>query len=337
MTQSPSRRLALLAVFVLALTFGLGFATLSAVLGGLAWPLELFANFHPQWAALSLVLLVAALLLRHRPLIIVNAVLLAANVVPIAPHVMSYVRDPVPVESSGRSLRLLSLNMHLDATDDAKFQTLVAAEKPDVILLTEAPPDLDQRMTPLAELYPHRVPLRDKAMHEVALYSRWPIAGIETNRSAHPLMPVAAIDLCPPSGERGACLRVVTLHAGRPFGADAAIRERQLNIAARLATSRLGPAVIIGDLNLTPWSPTFARLIDSAHLQDTSRLRGLRPTWRSAALPPGVAELFALSIDQALVSEDIAPRANRVGPDVGSDHRPIIVDLQLPDLAAPRF
>jgi endonuclease/exonuclease/phosphatase (EEP) superfamily protein YafD len=337
MTNSPSRRLALLTVFVLALTLGLGFATLSAVLGGLAWPLELFANFHPQWAALSLVLLLAALLLRHRPLIVVNAVLLAANIVPLAPHLMSYVRDPAPVEATGPTLRLLSLNMHVLATDDGKFQALVAAEQPDVILLTEAPFDLEQRMAPLAALYPYRIPPRDKLMHEVAVYSRWPIAGIETNRSAHPALPVSAIDLCPPSGARGACLRVVTLHAMTPFGAGAAIRERQFNIAARLATMQLGPAVIIGDMNLTPWSPTFARLIDSAHLRDTSRLRGLQPTWQSSRLPAGIAPLFALSIDQALVSEDIAPRANRIGPDVGSDHRPMIVDLQLPNLAAPRL
>lgn len=337
MQSSSSPRLALLAVFVLALTLGLGFATLCAVLGGFAWPLELFANFRPQLAALAVVLLLFALLLRHGPLIVVIAVLLAANVLPLWPHLMSYVRAPAAVEANGRTIRLLSLNMHMGSTDDATFQTLVAAEQPDVILLTEAPSDLDRRMAPLAEMYPHRVPMRDKLMHEVALYSRWPIVGIETNRSAHPALPVAAIDLCPPNGERGACLRIVTLHAMAPFGSGAAIRDRQLNIAARLATAQPGPAVIIGDLNLTPWSPTFARLADASRLRDSSPLRGLQPTWRPAGLPAGLAPLFALSIDQALVSADIAARANRVGPDVGSDHRPIIVDLQLPDLAVPRF
>ncbi len=337
MRKPAAPRLAFVTVLSLALTLGLGFATLCAVLGGLAWTLELFANFHPQLAALAAMALVAALLLRHRPLIVVNAVLLAANLVPIFPHLMSHLREPAAIEASGVSLRLFSLNMHGSDTDPDKFLALIAAEKPDVIVLTEVAGDIEQRMASLEGAYPHRVAPRNKGLHEMALYSRWPIAAIETNRSAHPEMPVLNADLCPPAGERGACLRLVALHARAPFARGAAIRDRQLALAARLSAMRPGPAAIVGDLNLTPWSPTFARLIDSARLRDTSRLRGLRPTWQTANLPAGIAALFALSIDHALVSQDIAPRASRVGPDLGSDHRPIIVDVQLPELAKPSF
>jgi len=334
MSKQASPRLALVAVLVLALTLGLGFATLCAVLGGFAWPVELFAHFRPQLAALATGALIFALLLRHVPLIVVNVVLLAANAVPLAPHLMIYLREPAAV-AAGPTLRLLSLNMHGSDSDPAKFLALVAAEKPDVILLTEVAGDIDQRMATLNDAYPHRIPTRNKGLHEVALYSRWPIAGIETNRSAHAEMPVVSADLCPPAGTRGACLRVVALHAMAPFGRGAARRDRQLDLAARAAAAQPGAAVIIGDLNLTPWSPTFTRLIDVARLRDTSRLRGLQPTWQPTGLPAGLASLFALSIDHALVSEDIVAQANRVGPDMGSDHRPIIVDLQLPDLAPP--
>jgi len=336
MSQQASPRLALLTVFVLAATLGLGFATLSAVLGGFAWPLELFANFRPQLAVLAVAALIFAVALRHKPMIVVNVVLLAANVLPLWPHLMIYLREPAAVAAAGPSLRLLSFNMHGSDTDPAKFLALIAAEKPDVILLTEVAGDIEQRMATLTDSYPHRIPARSKGLHDVALYSRWPIAAIETNRSAHPDMPVLSADLCPPNGTRGACLRVVTLHAKAPFGGGAALRTRQLDLAARAAMAQLGPSIIIGDLNLTPWSPTFARLIDVTGLQDSSRLRGLQPTWQSAHLPTGLAPLFALSIDHALISADIAPRANRVGPDIGSDHLPIIVDLQLPDLAVPR-
>jgi len=66
-------------------------------------------------------------------------------------------------------------------------------------------------------------------------------------------------------------------------------------------------------------------------------LRGLQPIWRSKSLVSGLAGFLSLPIDHALVSADVAPRANRLGPDIGSDHRPLIVDLQLPDLAQPSF
>lgn len=334
MKMPASPRLALITACALALTIFLGFAALCAALGGFAWPLELFAHFRPQFAALTAIVLLLSLLLRHGPLILVNVVLLAANAVPLAPHLMVYLREPAPAAAAGPSLRLLSFNMHGSDTDPEKFLALIAAERPDVILLTEVAGDIEQRMATLAGAYPHRIPTRNKGLHEVALYSRWPIAAIETNSSARADMPVVRVDLCPPPDRRGACLRLVALHAMAPFGGGAALRDRQLDLAAR-AAAQPGAAVIIGDLNLTPWSPTFARLIDVGRLQDSSRRRGLEPTWQPASLPAGLAALFALSIDHALVSADVVVDASRVGPAIGSDHRPIIVDLRLPDLALP--
>jgi len=337
MRQPASPRLAFVTALVLALTLGLGFATLCAVLGGLAWTLELFSHFRVQLAALALIALIAGLALRHRALILVNVVLLAVNLLAIYPHLMSYIRTPTTIEATGRAIRLLSFNMHGLATDNDKFQALVAAERPDVIILTEIPSDIDLRMSPLQAAYPHRLLTGRASFHEIGLYSRWPIAALETNRSAGVGLPVVSADLCPPASERGACLRVIALHATAPFGAAAALRNRQLDIAARQSASHFGPSVIIGDLNLTPWAPTFTDLLRRAKLTDTSRLRGLEPSWRSGALSGGLGDVLALPIDHALVSDGVAPRANRLGPDLGSDHRPLIVDLQLPDLAQPSF
>lgn len=337
MSKAPSRRLAFVTVLVLALTLGLGFATLAAVLGAFAWPLDLFSHFRPQWAVLSLVALIASLLLRHLPLIAVNVVLLAANVVPLAPHLMSYVREPATAEAKGRTIRIVSYNMRGLATDDAKFQAFIAAEKPDVILLTEIPSDINLRTAPLEAAYPHKLMTHRESYHEIGILSRWPIAALETNRSAGINMPVVAADLCPPSGERGACLRLVALHGMVPFAGGDAVQTQQFDIAGRMAGSHLGPVAVIGDFNAAPWSTRFNGLKRRANLADASRARGLTPTWRPAQLNESVAPLFALAIDNALTSQDIAVRASRVGPDLGSDHWPIVLDLQLPELAAPRF
>lgn len=344
--KRSSPRLALLILLVLAFTLGLGFATLCAVLGGLAWPLELFSHYRPQLAGMALVVLILSLLLRHGPLILVNVVLLAANLVPIFPHLMSYLREPATVEAGGRSLRLLSLNMRADATNRERFAALIREENPDVILLTEMPPSIGSRMAPFEEIYPHRLLGRSgpEFFHEIGIFSRWPIASIQTTRVSQYRLPVIAADICPPSGERGACLHLITLHTLSPFGEGAAVRDQQLDVAARAAATQIGPTLMIGDLNITPWSPTFTRLIDSTRLKDSSRLRGVTPTWaprswseRVRGFTEALAPLAGLPIDHALASEDIALRASRVGPPVGSDHWPIIVDLQLPDLAAPRF
>jgi endonuclease/exonuclease/phosphatase (EEP) superfamily protein YafD len=333
--RTANGTMAFVTAVVLALTLGLGFATLCAVLGGLAWTLELFSHFRIQWAALALLTLLVSLALRHGPLIVVNAVLLTVNVAALVPHLMSYVRPPATAEATGRAVRIFSLNMHGSDTDPQKFLALLSSESPDIVVLTEIPGDIEQRTAALRETYPHRIAARSQALHDIMLLSRWPIAAVETNRSAGPNFPIVAADLCPSSGERGACLRVVTLHADAPFGTRAATQSRQLDVAARLAGSHLGASAVVGDLNAAPWSPAFARLKERANLADASRWRGLTATWQPMGLGGSIAALIALPIDHVLASQDIAVRASRVGPDIGSDHRPIIVDLQLPDLAHP--
>ncbi|MFN4283594.1 MAG: endonuclease/exonuclease/phosphatase family protein [Alphaproteobacteria bacterium] len=334
------------ATLVIALTLWLGFASLCAALGDFGWPLELFAHFRPQWAALALVALLASLALRHGPLILVNVVLLAANVVPLFPHLMSYVRAPATAEATGRSLRVLSLNLHANGTQLDHFGALLDKESPDVVVLTEMHETFGNRMGPLLESYPYKLVGRGGPgrFHEINIYSRWPLGSVQTTRVSALQLPVISVGLCPPSGERGACLQVVALHGMAPFGEGAKLRAQQLDAAARAVAGHLGPALMIGDLNMTPWSPTFRKLLDSTRLKDASVARGIAPTWaprswseRVRGFTEDVAPFLGLSIDHALVTPDIAVRDSRIGPMVGSDHWPIIVDLQLPDLAQPRF
>lgn len=80
----------------------------------------------------------------------------------------------------------------------------------------------------------------------------------------------------------------------------------------------------MGDFNMTPWSPKFRQLVADSHLRDTVRGFGLQPTW------PAGAPQFWIPIDHVLVSPDILVVDRRVGPDLGSDHYPVIVDIQLP-------
>jgi len=339
-------RAAFVTALVIALTIGLGFAALCAALGSFVWPLELFAHFRPQMAAVALVALLASLALRHGPLILVNIVLFAANVVPIFPHLMSYIREPTTAEATGLSLRVLSLNLHANGTQIDHFGALLDKERPDVVVLTEMHETFDRRMAPLLESYPYKLVGRSGPgyFHEINIYSRWPFASVQTTRVSALQLPVISVGLCPPSGERGVCLQVVALHAMAPFGDGAKIRDQQLDAAARAAAGQLGPVLVIGDMNMTPWSPTFRRLLDSTRLKDASLRRGIAPTWaprswseRVRAFTQDIAPLVGLPIDHALVSGDIAVRDSRIGAAVGSDHWPIIVDLQLPDLAQPRF
>jgi len=93
--------------------------------------------------------------------------------------------------------------------------------------------------------------------------------------------------------------------------------------AARGAEATGGRAVVAGDLNATPWSPIFHRVLDLGRLRDSREGFGLHRTW-----PSGIHALLRIPIDHVLVGEGVTVLRREVGPHIGSDHRPVIVDLR---------
>ena len=84
------------------------------------------------------------------------------------------------------------------------------------------------------------------------------------------------------------------------------------------------PAVVIGDLNTTPWSRLFARLVERTGLCDSRAGFGIQ-----ASFPSDMAFL-RIPIDHLLASCAVGVRARRIGPQVGSDHLPVIAGLTIP-------
>ncbi len=101
-------------------------------------------------------------------------------------------------------------------------------------------------------------------------------------------------------------------------------RNDQLTEVGSFVRSRPGPWVVIGDLNMSMWSPWFKRLCGEAGLSNARRGFGVLATW--PAFLPGVCRI---PIDHCLVSDPSMVTGCRLGPDIGSDHLPLIVDLDL--------
>ena len=79
------------------------------------------------------------------------------------------------------------------------------------------------------------------------------------------------------------------------------------------------PIVLLGDLNLTPWSPFFSDLLESTDLRNAAAGYGLQPTWYRWNVFP-----FGLVLDHALHSHDLSCVNRQVLPANGSDHRAVI-------------
>ena len=71
----------------------------------------------------------------------------------------------------------------------------------------------------------------------------------------------------------------------------------------------------------TRWTPRFKHLLRATGLRDTAAGFGWQPTW------PTFLPRLGITIDHCLASSALGVRALKTGPDIGSDHYPLIVEL----------
>ncbi len=120
----------------------------------------------------------------------------------------------------------------------------------------------------------------------------------------------------------GRTIKLLGTHTMPPFNAEAtALRRSHLDDLAHWSKTSSHAYAIFGDLNATPFSGDFEDLLTEGQLHRAAT--GVRFTW------PANAMLWPLSIelDHGLLGPDLVAVGYEVGDSVGSDHRPVIVDL----------
>jgi endonuclease/exonuclease/phosphatase (EEP) superfamily protein YafD len=191
----------------------------------------------------------------------------------------------------------------------------------DAIVLLEVGPAWRRELDLLGRFYPHsEVRLRDDHFG-IAVFSRLPGTSLRllTRPSGFQSVVLTA------ATATGAPLALWAVHLPPPVSrASANERNAQLVSVARTTRDAPLPMVVVGDLNVTPWSPWFRRLLQAGRLTD---LGGgpQRPTWAPAPLP-GV---LGLPLDHALATPGIRLLHRRLGPRLGSDHHPVLLHLEV--------
>jgi endonuclease/exonuclease/phosphatase (EEP) superfamily protein YafD len=192
----------------------------------------------------------------------------------------------------------------------------------DIVVLQETTTVWSRALTALKPRYPHRYPDETQAHPGVLVLSKTPLL---PNGLQVPYVAAMRVRW------RDGSLLFLGVHTVLPFGEQGrAIQAKTLADIADLAARETGPVIVAGDFNHTAYTPRFARLLERGKLAP-SRHPGIWPvTWRAAfADVPGLDRLFGLPIDQVLMSRHFAVRAVTIGPEVGSDHLPVVVELAL--------
>ncbi len=303
---------------LIALIYGcVAFATLAALFAERFWLLELFSHFRVQYVALILLLL--ALLASFGRWLAAAALLplLALNVAPLLP----YLAAPGAAASAAEgTVRLASINLRGRNEETGRLLELLATEQPEVVVFQEFTPRWATTLARLQAQYRYSVQVPREGAFGIALLSVYPVVAHEVIELGGPAFP--AIRATVQLGERE--LRVIGAHSAPPTSAElAAQRNQQLVRLGQLAASTPTPLVLLGDFNVTPWSPYLQRLLHTAGLRSGWEGSGLSLTW------PTFMPLLGIPIDHCLVSEDLAVVRQSRGPTFGSDHYPLFIQLSL--------
>ncbi len=307
----------------------IGLIALMAVAGDRWWPTT-FALFGPRWvAAIPFVVLLPMALIARRWATLPP--ILIASILVVSPW-MGF-RVPWGA-SSGGLLRLRFLTCNVEGGRAKGLAALIAETEPDLVILQECPLDWATRMFPGPGWFLHH-------NWGLAIASRLPIRGFEDRSLATPQWAGGEINRIVVETKVGA-VDVFGVHLETPreglesvirgklrgvpdLRANIAQRRRESQSASRWVGESNHPVLIAGDFNM-PVDSTIYRESWSPYLNAFSAAGlGFGPT--------KFTRWFGVRIDHVLAGSGWVARRCWVGPDVGSDHRPVIADL---DWDAPR-
>jgi endonuclease/exonuclease/phosphatase (EEP) superfamily protein YafD len=308
----------LVRVFLASVVLLVGLATILGLLDRLWWVFETADVFRLQYLVVLVAAALLALVLRRPRLAALAAALAAVNFavldIPLTASVSAAPRAP----HSG-SLRLVVANVEVGNSDFAAVGRLVAETHPDVFGVTELTPSMARHLGTELHGYRARVVETRGDAYGIGVYSRIPLLSAHVARfpADGPPTIVARVRVA------GEAVSVVVTHVHTTFAGS--IHVRHLDALAAAARSRLGKRVVVcGDFNTPPWSGPLRDFAADGHLRD---LYGGR-AWAGYSWPTW-GYLLRVPLDNCFVSAGVAITGHRDGPGVGSDHRPLVVDMSV--------
>ena len=317
---------------VLAMAAAGAAATGIAFLSDWHWSADLFAHLRPQYCVWLALTALAAVAVKHRPALRLAVIGLLANAVALAPYALPW-REEDAAGSAGRTWTFLSLNLLYRNPEVARVTGYVRRVQPDVVVFQEVSARWAADLEELRDLYPYRSTQARKNGFGVAVFSKEKPVTLTMLALQDRVGELAVFAEWESAGRR---FGLAGVHPDKPDKEwKTQMRRAYLGEVAQWCDARARadePVVVIGDFNATPWSASMKAFTRDTRLRNTSQGTIFGATWN-------VWEPHRLLIDHALLSAHWKLLAREVGPDVGSDHRPLLIRAALrggrPGLTAP--
>ena len=290
--------------------------TLAAFLGQVFWAFEFASYFYVQYCMVLLISTLIFIISRKRSAAIISAMFAAINLIFLVPFYA-----PIKPGSPGGSVySAVLVNLLKENQNHEAVRSFIHSSDPDIVIFQEITPVWEEALNPLHDKYPFWETEPHLDHTGIAIFSQIPYKNVEIRNIGEDSPPsvVAYFQL------NDANLTVIGTHPNPPYGPLAMkIRVRHFEELIQLISNQPDAVLVLGDLNMTFRSSLFQWFLRESGLRDSRRGFGWQATW------PVTMPLLATLIDHVLVSNEIHILNRELGPNVGSDHYPVIIEFSI--------
>ncbi|MGH1402987.1 MAG: endonuclease/exonuclease/phosphatase family protein [Alphaproteobacteria bacterium] len=301
-------------------------ATLASLGARWSWFLDLFSHFSNQYiigGALLIPILILAKSYRHAALCavitlltLIETRLVLDNPLRFLPSDITHIEKGITVVQYNQSIRTINLEQVQQWLNQNSKQF-------DIIVLQEASHHTVDMANSLKRAYPHQIHEGRHHPFGMVILSKYKIVEekINTIPSISHTNIFIRVEIETPKHPTV----LYAIHTMPPVSKSAAKqRNHELSIIAEeIASDQSEHIILVGDFNLTPTSPYFARLKEETGLKYQSFGLLQNPTWHKNHVYP----FLKIPIDHVLYSTPFLILDKRVGPAFSSDHHSLIVTL----------
>ncbi|MEM7660280.1 MAG: endonuclease/exonuclease/phosphatase family protein, partial [Bacteroidota bacterium] len=177
----------------------------------------------------------------------------------------------------------------------------------------------DHALEPIWSRYPYQKRIPKENFFGIMVLSKWPLENVQVHQLVEADVPLITARL----RKQARTLNLLALHVPSPPLTQEILWRNEIFRKLPALKEKLGsdPFLLMGDINATPYAIQFQQLLQEMNLHDSRQGFGPQGTWKARL------GWFGIPLDHALQSGDIRVEQRLVGPYLGSDHRPI--ELQI--------
>ena len=294
-------------------------ALLGSLVGMLApfWPFWELANHFRPFVLLGTLVLAALLRVWGSALLFkISLALVMLNGTLLLPALANRASPGSPQAEPQQTLKIMTLNVWIKNRNIEAIVDLLRREQPDLVVFEEVTPWHTAHLLPmLADEYPFRYSCAKMRSCDLAIVAKrkWQRISHQNWSPAH----APHIDAIFDANGKGGRFHLLATHIAWPF--HPGWQARDMKQLARWVQNMAGPLIVTGDFNLSPWAWKIWRFQQNTGL--------VRHTSFLASWPGNRRRPFVL-LDHVFTSPVFRTVATKTGPFVGSDHLPVIVELE---------